>query len=95
MATAVSFSPLHFKTSFCSSPHSQFSCSLRPAVILPGLGNNSGDYDKLKLLLKERYGVPAVVVKVSRLDWLRNAAGLLDPNYWRGTLRPRPVLDCW
>lgn len=35
MATAVSFSPLHFKTSFCSSPHSQFSCSLRPAVILP------------------------------------------------------------
>lgn len=51
------------------------------------------DYDKLKLLLKERYGVPAVVVKVSRLDWLRNAAGLLDPNYWRGTLRPRPVLD--
>jgi len=27
------------------------------------------------------------------LDWLRNAAGLLDPNYWKGTLRPRPVLD--
>ncbi|KGN46263.1 uncharacterized protein LOC101213079 [Cucumis sativus] len=93
MAMAVSFSPLHLKPSFHSSSHSQFSCSLRPAVILPGLGNNSGDYDKLRLLLKERHGVHSVVVKVSRIDWLRNAAGLLDPNYWRGTLRPRPVLD--
>lgn len=34
-----------------------------------------------------------MVAKVSRIDWLRNAAGLVDPNYWRGTLRPRPVLD--
>lgn len=33
------------------------------------------------------------MASVSRLDWLRNAAGLIDPNYWRGTLRPRPVLD--
>ncbi|XP_043696911.1 uncharacterized protein LOC122647621 isoform X2 [Telopea speciosissima] len=64
----------------------------RPAVILPGLGNNSSDYDKLALTLKG-YGVPSVVAKVSRIDWLRNAAGLLDPNYWQGTLRPRPVLD--
>ncbi|XP_010275141.1 PREDICTED: uncharacterized protein LOC104610291 isoform X2 [Nelumbo nucifera] len=64
----------------------------RPAVILPGLGNNSSDYQKLQVTLKE-YGVPTVVAKVSRVDWLRNAAGLLDPNYWRGTLRPRPVLD--
>jgi len=39
------------------------------------------------------YGVPAVVAAVSRLDWFRNAAGLVDPAYWRGTLRPRPVLD--
>ncbi|GMH17454.1 hypothetical protein Nepgr_019295 [Nepenthes gracilis] len=64
----------------------------RPAVILPGLGNNSEDYQPLQLTLKE-YGVPSVVAKVSRIDWLRNAAGLLDPNYWKGTLRPRPVLD--
>lgn len=35
----------------------------------------------------------SVVAKVSRLDWLRNGAGLVDPNYWRGTLEPRPVLD--
>lgn len=39
------------------------------------------------------YGVPAVVAAVSRLDWFRNAAGLVDPAYWRGRLRPRPVLD--
>ncbi|KFK25991.1 hydrolase-like protein [Arabis alpina] len=64
----------------------------RPAVILPGLGNNSGDYKKLEVTLGE-YGVPVVVAAVSRIDWLRNAAGLVDPAYWRGTLRPRPVLD--
>lgn len=63
-----------------------------PAVILPGLGNNSGDYQRLQVTLQE-YGVKSVVARVSRLDWLRNAAGLLDPNYWKGTLRPRPVLD--
>ncbi|KAK7369988.1 hypothetical protein VNO80_12038 [Phaseolus coccineus] len=65
----------------------------RPAVILPGLGNNSGDYQSLKQTLNDKYGVSAVVAKVSRLDWVRNAAGLVDPNYWRGTLEPRPVLD--
>ncbi|CAA3018487.1 uncharacterized protein LOC105168317 [Olea europaea subsp. europaea] len=75
-----------------SSPATNTSSTLRPAVILPGLGNNTTDYQKLTLILKE-YGVPTVVAKVSRIDWLRNAAGLLDPNYWRGTLRPRPVLD--
>ncbi|KMT18860.1 hypothetical protein BVRB_2g029640 [Beta vulgaris subsp. vulgaris] len=64
----------------------------RPAVILPGLGNNSGDYQGLQLSLEE-YGVKSVVARVSRLDWFRNAAGLVDPNYWKGTLRPRPVLD--
>ncbi|KAL0425519.1 UNVERIFIED_CONTAM: hypothetical protein Sradi_1086700 [Sesamum radiatum] len=68
------------------------STTYRPAVILPGLGNNTNDYQKLALVLKD-YGVPTVIAKVSRIDWLRNAAGLLDSNYWRGTLRPRPVLD--
>ncbi|KAE7999248.1 hypothetical protein FH972_003699 [Carpinus fangiana] len=72
---------------------SSTSFNYRPAVILPGLGNNSSDYKKLEVTLKEHYGVPTVVAKVSRLDWLRNAAGLADPNYWSGTLRPRPVLD--
>ncbi|RDX61551.1 hypothetical protein CR513_60211, partial [Mucuna pruriens] len=77
-----------------SNPSSLLSSSnYRPAVILPGLGNNSGDYQRLKQTLKNKYGVPAVVAKVSRLDWLRNAAGLIDPNYWRGTLQPTPVLD--
>ncbi|KAF7845075.1 GPI inositol-deacylase PGAP1-like protein [Senna tora] len=81
----------HFFTplSQASPPSSTY----RPAVILPGLGNNSGDYQKLIQTLNDKYGVPTVVAKVSRIDWLRNAAGLVDPNYWRGTLRPRPVLD--
>lgn len=62
------------------------------SVWLQGLGNNSGDYQKLELTLRS-YGVATVVAKVSRPDWLRNAAGLLQSDYWRGTLRPRPVLD--
>lgn len=66
---------------------------LRPAVILPGLGNNSGDYGQLASTLRREYGVWSAVARVSRLDWLRNAAGLLDPDYWKGTLRPSPVLD--
>lgn len=65
----------------------------RPAVILPGLGNNTGDYKGLTCTLNDRYSIPTVVARVSRLDWFRNAAGLLDPDYWKGTLRPRPVLD--
>ncbi|KAJ4910637.1 alpha/beta-Hydrolases superfamily protein [Raphanus sativus] len=75
-----------------SSSSSSGDVKPRPAVILPGLGNNSGDYKKLEVTLGE-YGVPSVVAAVSRLDWFRNAAGLVDPAYWRGTLRPRPVLD--
>ncbi|XP_055817733.1 uncharacterized protein LOC129886872 [Solanum dulcamara] len=89
-----------YKFSCCSAISSQHESSLptstataiRPAVILPGLGNNTSDYENLALILKS-YGVAAAIAKVSRIDWLRNAAGLLDTNYWRGTLRPRPVLD--
>ncbi|ESQ41762.1 hypothetical protein EUTSA_v10014137mg [Eutrema salsugineum] len=79
-------------TSPSSSSSSDGDVKSRPAVILPGLGNNSGDYNKLKVTLGE-YGVPAMIAAVSRPDWFRNAAGLVDPAYWRGTLRPRPVLD--
>lgn len=99
----LKFSPPSKRRLCCSSALSQSdsisspsttttSTAFRPAVILPGLGNNTNDYDKLALILKD-YGVPTVTAKVSRIDWLRNAAGLLDSNYWRGTLRPRPVLD--
>ncbi|XP_021895459.1 uncharacterized protein LOC110812885 [Carica papaya] len=88
---ALASPPLSFKPK-CSSSSLSSSSTCRPAVILPGLGNNTGDYQKLELILGD-YGVPTVVAKVSRFDWLRNAAGLVDPNYWRGTLRPRPVLD--
>ncbi|GLT36456.1 hypothetical protein SLA2020_108310 [Shorea laevis] len=93
MALSLAFAPPNFKCSSSSSSFSPSSTNYRPAVILPGLGNNTGDYKKLELTLQEEYGLPTVVAKVSRFDWLRNAAGLVDPNYWRGTLRPRPVLD--
>ncbi|XP_022719926.1 uncharacterized protein LOC111277775 [Durio zibethinus] len=92
MALALAFRPLNFKPQCSSTSSSSSSTNYRPAVILPGLGNNTGDYKKLELTLQE-YGVPTVVAKVSRIDWLRNAAGLADPNYWKGTLQPRPVLD--
>ncbi|KAL6124603.1 hypothetical protein ACLB2K_077115 [Fragaria x ananassa] len=62
------------------------------SVWFQGLGNNSADYQKLEVTLRG-YGVSTVTAKVARIDWLRNAAGLVDPNYWRGTLSPRPVLD--
>ncbi|MBA0561167.1 hypothetical protein Golob_018016 [Gossypium lobatum] len=95
---ALGLPPLNFKPQCSStSTFSSSSTNYRPAVILPvdspcGLGNNTGDYKKLEFTLQE-YGVPTVVAKVSRIDWLRNAAGLVDPNYWKGTLQPRPVLD--
>ncbi|KAJ1399031.1 GPI inositol-deacylase PGAP1-like [Sesbania bispinosa] len=95
MNVTLSISP-HPQRPKCSNPSPLVlasSSNYRPAVILPGLGNNSGDYNKLEQTLNSKYGVPTVVAKVSRLDWFRNAAGLLDTNYWRGTLQPRPVLD--
>ncbi|KAI5067032.1 hypothetical protein GOP47_0017560 [Adiantum capillus-veneris] len=78
--------------------HSEFSsgdpaaANTRPVVILPGLGNNSNDYNELKMSLEDK-GLPVTVAQVSRPDWLRNALGLLDGNYWSGKLTPRPVLD--
>eukprot|EP00249_Psilotum_nudum_P009434 c21933_g1_i2 orf=183-1364(+) len=66
--------------------------SVQPVVILPGLGNNSKDYTSLVFSLEDK-AIPTVVAQVSRPDWLRNAAGLLDGNYWAGKLQPRPILD--
>lgn len=80
-----------FRGARCTSTTTR-STPPRPAVILPGLGNNTADYTRLQSSLEE-YDVKSVVAKVSRLDWFRNAAGLLDPNYWKGTLCPSPVLD--
>jgi pimeloyl-ACP methyl ester carboxylesterase len=60
--------------------------------VLPGLGNNSGDYDALGAKLRAS-GLHVSVAGVSRLDWARNAAGLRDPAYWAGTLKPRPTVD--
>ncbi|CAL9152494.1 unnamed protein product [Musa hybrid cultivar] len=67
--------------------------ALRPVVILPGLGNNTGDYKDMAMTLREGYGIPSVVARVSRVDWLRHAAALLSPGFWRGSLRPRPLID--
>ncbi|MCD7446886.1 hypothetical protein HAX54_018857 [Datura stramonium] len=99
LSPCTTISPYKFRRcSCCSAISSQAdlptttATTIRPAVILPGLGNNTNDYEKLALILKG-YGVPTAIAKVSRIDWLRNAAGLLDTNYWRGTLSPRPVLD--
>lgn len=41
----------------------------RAVVVLPGLGNNAGDYGKLSTQLQESYGVHVEVANVSRLDW--------------------------
>lgn len=65
----------------------------RPAVVvLPGLGNQTEDYDAFAADLAAR-GFSVTVARVARPDWLRNAAGLADVNYWKGTLRPRPTVD--
>ncbi|GAB4813785.1 hypothetical protein N2152v2_000831 [Parachlorella kessleri] len=64
----------------------------RAVVILPGLGNNSKDYAGLASQLATK-GLHVEVASVRRIDWARNAAGLTDINYWRGTLKPRPTVD--
>ena len=61
-------------------------------VVLPGLGNQSSDYDDLCAALAQR-GHVARTASVARIDWARNAAGLTDPAYWAGTLNPRPTVD--
>jgi hypothetical protein len=38
-------------------------------------------------------GAAVKVARVARIDWARNAAGLLLPEYWKGTLEPRPTVD--
>lgn len=68
------------------------SAAPRSVVILPGLGNNSKDYAGLVEQLAGR-GLHCEVAPVARLDWARNAAGLRQAEYWRGTLQPRPTVD--
>ena len=43
--------------------------------------------------LLEEQGLAVTIAAVNRIDWLRNAAGVVDANYWRGTLNPRPTID--
>ena len=63
-------------------------------IILPGLGNNAEDYEELKRILVDEHDHSLVrVLDVRRIDWLRNASGVIDRNYWKGTLSPRPTVD--
>ena len=59
---------------------------------IAGLGNSAADYTALATTLTER-GLAVETASVNRLDWARNAAGLADVNWWRGTLSPRPTVD--
>ena len=38
-------------------------------------------------------GMVVEVAPIERIDWSRNALALTDPNWWRGTLKPRPAVD--
>lgn len=64
----------------------------RGVVILPGLGNAAGDYAAISEDLRA-HGLAVATAPVARWQWLRNAAGLTDSNYWKGTLQPRPTVD--
>lgn len=76
-----------------SRPNAAARAAPRGVVILPGLGNASGDYAQLAIDLME-CGVAGVeTAPVARLDWARNAAGVVKADYWRGTLAPRPTVD--
>ena len=70
------------------------SSSDKPAVvILPGLGNATEDYEEFKEELSSRGFMATSIARVARPDWLRNAAGIVKPSYWQGTLEPRPTVD--
>ena len=64
----------------------------RGVVIMPGLGNSKNDYKALAELLTEE-GLVVEIAGVNRVDWLRNAAGVVDINYWKGTLNPQPTVN--
>lgn len=61
-------------------------------VLLPGSYNTWKDYAELQADL-EANGIAVDFCDVRRIDWFRNGRGLIDPNYWRGTLNPRPTVD--
>ena len=93
-------SPSPSTSSRCRQRHVTASASRRGVVILPGLGNSKADYDDLVADLAQKSSekgeedsLYVTTVDVARIDWLRNAAGVLDANYWKGTLQPRPFID--
>jgi hypothetical protein len=67
--------------------------SKRAVVVLPGLGNDAGDYAPLSGLLREAGAAHVSVAPVARWNWALNALALKDKAWWRGELAPRPAVD--
>lgn len=84
--------PSRARRASSSSSTASSSADANPVLICPGLGNQSSDYDELVEILRAR-GHAVVVANVARIDWARNAAGVVKPSYWQGTLEPRPTVD--
>jgi len=76
----------------CVIPKATANSPERAVIILPGLGNSAADYSNLAVQLQTK-NLHVEVAPVARIDWARNAAGLLDTAYWTGSLKPRPTVD--
>jgi len=80
-----------------SFPHVRARRTGQPVVILPGFGNNTGDYEapfgdpntSLCASLRKR-GFEPTTLEVERKDWFQVAKGLLSPGYWRGQAQVGP-----
>ena len=72
----------------CATTVAAAAAPRRGVLVLPGLGNSAADYADLAAKLRAR-GLAVAVAPVERYDWARNALALADPNWWRGTLKPR------
>jgi pimeloyl-ACP methyl ester carboxylesterase len=82
----------HHHRRWCVIPKATGNSPERAVIILPGLGNNAADYSNLAAQLQTQ-NLLVEVAPVARIDWARNAAGLLDTAYWTGSLKPRPTVD--
>jgi len=65
----------------------------RAIVILPGLGNDAGDYAELADILRQAGAAHVSVASVARWNWALNALALKEGAWWRGELAPRPAVD--
>ena len=63
-----------------------------PVLVLPGLGNSSGDYSKLAQILLQKGHEAVAVAPIARWQWGLNAQGFIKRSYWTSTLKPNEVL---